>query len=255
MKAIILSAGQGARLLPLTESRPKCLIRLNGRSVLEWQLRGLASAGVEEAVVVTGFAAEQVESALHALVIPGLKVRTLHNPFFAVADNIGSCWAARGEMTGDFMILNGDTLFEPEVAQRLLAAETAPITITISRKPGYDADDMKVSDAEGVLQAVGKTLEPGVVTGESIGFLRFSAEGGRRFCETIDAVMRREGGLKRWYLSVIDEIARTFGDVKVLSIEGLDWGELDYPKDVPPSEALTARWLDRENSSDKVFAA
>ncbi len=106
-----------------------------------------------------------------------------------------------------------------------------------------------------MLQAVGKTLEPGVVTGESIGFLRFSAEGGRRFCETIDAVMRREGGLKRWYLSVIDEIARTFGDVKVLSIEGLDWGELDYPKDVPPSEALTARWLDRENSSDKVFAA
>ena len=67
MKAIILSAGQGRRLLPLTENRPKCLIPLATRSLLEWQLRNLAQAGVREAVVVTGFGADQIEGARRAV--------------------------------------------------------------------------------------------------------------------------------------------------------------------------------------------
>jgi NDP-sugar pyrophosphorylase family protein len=61
-RAIILAAGQGKRLLPLTESRPKCLIELSGRSLLAWQLIRLQAAGVEEAVVVTGFRADAVEA-------------------------------------------------------------------------------------------------------------------------------------------------------------------------------------------------
>jgi len=62
-KAIILSAGQGKRLSPLTDTRPKCLVELSGRTVLHWQLKHLAEAGITEAVVVTGFAADTVETA------------------------------------------------------------------------------------------------------------------------------------------------------------------------------------------------
>ena len=81
-KAIILSAGQGRRLRPLTDSRPKCLIDLAGSSVLHWQLRHLRTAGIEEAVVITGFAAAAVEAEVAGLDLPGLKVRTLFNPFW-----------------------------------------------------------------------------------------------------------------------------------------------------------------------------
>ena len=70
-RAVILSAGQGSRLLPLTEDLPKCLLDLSGRSMLDWQLRGLAEAGVPEAVVVTGFRADQVEAALQHIAPPG----------------------------------------------------------------------------------------------------------------------------------------------------------------------------------------
>jgi len=246
MKAVVLSAGQGRRLSPLTETRPKCLVRLSGRTVLEWQLRALARAGVEEAVVVTGFGVDQVEAAVHALSLPDLKIRCLHNPFYALADNLGSCWAAREEMQDEFLLLNGDTLFEPEIATRLLEAPPAPITLTISRKAVYDSDDMKVSDADGRLLAVGKTLAMATVTGESIGFTRFSADGAGRFLQMMDEVLRGEDGLRLWYLSVIDRLARADGEARVLSIEGLDWGELDFPRDVPPAEAMTARWCDQE---------
>ena len=74
MKAIVLSAGQGRRLLPLTETRPKCLAPLSGRSLLAWQLEGLNIAGVKEAVVVTGFGAEQVEAEIAAVTPRGMTV-------------------------------------------------------------------------------------------------------------------------------------------------------------------------------------
>lgn len=243
MKAIILSAGQGRRLLPLTETRPKCLIELQGVTVLEWQLRGLADAGVEEAVVVVGFGAEQVETVLAGLDLSGLRVRTLYNPFYGVADNLASCWIARGEMAGDFLILNGDTMFEPAVARRLREPVAAPITVTIDRKAAYDSDDMKVQLEGDRLIAIGKTLPAELVDGESIGLLRFTPAGGARFAEEVERQLRTPEGLKRWYLSVIDQIARSGTAVAVRSIEGLDWGEIDFPQDVVRAQHMVGRWL------------
>lgn len=245
MKTIILSAGQGSRLLPLTADVPKCLLDLSGMSLLEWQLRALAASGVEDVVVVTGFRSGRVDAAIDGMSSP-LRVRTLHNPFYALADNLASCWTARHEMTGDFMILNGDTLFEPAVTQKVLAAApSAPITVTIDRKATYDADDMKVSVANDRLVAIGKTLPPQSVDGESIGLLRFTADGGRLFVAQIEAMLKQEAGLKLWYLSAVDRIAREQGAVGICSVEGLDWGELDFPADLTGNRAMTAAWVER----------
>lgn len=245
MKAVILSAGQGSRLLPLTEARPKCLIELSGRSLLEWQLLALAQAGVEEAVVVTGFAAEQVEAMLAVHAPPGLRVRTRFNPFYNVSDNLATCWLVRDELRGGGMILNGDTLIEPEIARRLLAAPPAPITVTIDRKSHYDSDDMKVETEGTLLRAVGKTLPMATVDGESIGFLRFDAAGAERFIADLEGMMRSGDGLKLWYLSAINRLVHEGCEVRVMSIEGLDWGEMDFLPDVERNRELTAGWAAR----------
>jgi choline kinase len=244
MKAIILSAGQGRRLLPLTANRPKCLIPLSGRPLLEWQLRHLEAAGINEAVVVTGFGADQVEAALMTMQLGDISVSTLHNPFYAHADNLGSCWAALEEFDGDVLLLNGDTLFEIEIARRLVEHEpTTPITVTIDRKDVYDADDMKVQVAGAHLVAISKALDPRAVDGESIGFLRFDPAGAALFRASIEKAMRQPAGLDQWYLSVIDSLAQSGQQVGVLSIEGLGWGEMDFPADVKRNERLTRDWV------------
>ncbi|EIT69410.1 MULTISPECIES: NTP transferase domain-containing protein [Hydrocarboniphaga] len=245
MKALILSAGQGSRLLPLTVSRPKCLIELSGLSLLEWQLQALAAAGVTEVVVVTGFSMDQVEAEVAKRAPAGLRVRTLYNPFYKLADNLATCWLVRAEMQGPCLILNGDTLIEPEIARRLLAAPDAPITVTIDRKPSYDSDDMKVHTEGSQLQAIGKTLTADVTNGESIGFLRFSAEGAARFVAEIERVMRLPEGVKLWYLSAINGLTQSGCEVRVVSIEGLEWGEVDFHPDVDRARALTAGWVQR----------
>jgi choline kinase len=242
-KAIILSAGQGSRLLPHTQDLPKCLLDLAGRSMLGWQLQGLARAGVKEAVVVTGFRADLVESALPGITPAGMLVRTSFNPFYKVADNLASCWMVRGELAGPVLTLNGDTLFEPAIARRLLAAPAADITVTIDRKPAYDEDDMKVITAGERLTAIGKKLPMAEVTGESIGFLRFSAAGAASFVAEIERTMRTLEGTSLWYLSAIHRLANVGTDVKVASIEGLQWGELDFPADLKRCRTIAADCL------------
>lgn len=255
MKVVILSAGQGRRLLPLTEARPKCLVPLAGMTLLEWQLRHLAEVGVEEAVVVTGFAAEQVDATAARFTDGGMRVRTLYNPFFSLTDNLASCWIARQEMTGPFLLLNGDTLFEPAVAERLLLADEAPITLAIDRKPRYDADDMKVIADDLSLRSIGKTLDGPEVNGESIGFLRFSEEGAALFRAEIESLMRTPEGLKLWYLSVIDRLAKETGRVQVSSVEGLDWAEVDFVVDYRAAKLLTERWLAEQEGDEAQEAS
>lgn len=239
-RAIILAAGQGKRLLPLTEDRPKCLVELSGRTLLAWQLLRFEAAGLEEAVILTGFRADQVTAEIERLGLKRLRVRTVFNPFYSVADNLASCWILRGEFDREVLLVNGDTLFGPGVAERLIAAPSAEITVTVDRKGSYDADDMKVLTKDGRLVSIGKTIE--AYDAESIGFLRFSAAGAARFAAGVEAALQRPEGLRRWYLSVIDELARAGVDVRVASVEGLEWGEMDFPPDVENLNRLSRNW-------------
>ncbi|MRR58345.1 MAG: phosphocholine cytidylyltransferase family protein [Deltaproteobacteria bacterium] len=230
----MLSAGQGKRLLPLTAERPKCAVNIHGQSMVEWQIDELFKCGVEDICVMVGYEADLVEKLLDERYGKGC-VRTLFNPFFAVADNLGTCWVARQEMTEDFILLNGDTLFHTTVLEKLLESEPNPITVTIDRKGCYDVDDMKVIlDGERLVR-IGKDLPLDQVHAESIGMLLFRGEGPDLFRRTVEEVLRRPTALKRWYLSIIDEIAQ-HRPVLTCCIEGLAWGEVDCPADLKQAE-------------------
>ena len=233
MKAIVLSAGQGRRLLPLTDREPKCLLEVDGpRTVLEFQLRSLARCGIRQVTVVVGFGADRVERFLDANRIPGLRVDSLFNPFFASSDNLATCWLARSVMTEDFVLLNGDTLFEDRVLQRLLDDSRSPVTVTIDHKERYDDDDMKVSvDASGRLLAIGKQLPPESVGGESIGMLCFRDSGVKCFRDELERAIRGAEGLRAWYLSVVNEMAGRV-PIATVSIDGFWWREIDSRADL-----------------------
>jgi choline kinase len=237
-KAIILSAGKGSRLLPLTADRPKCLIELSGRTLLEWQLDSLEAAGVREVVVVTGFREDLVDSIAAARA----GVRTLFNPFYHVADNLGSVWMARSEFDRDILLLNGDTLVPPTLLAKVLAAKGGAVAVTVDEKDGYDADDMKVLREGDRLLRIGKALEPGQYNAESIGLLAFRGAGPALFVAQVEQMMRRPDGTRRWYLRAVDELAQAGADIRAVPIVGEAWQEVDFPEDVDAARALTARW-------------
>jgi choline kinase len=242
-RAIILSAGQGSRLLPVTRDLPKCLIPFAGRTLIEWQIAALVAHGIRDIHVVTGFRTEKVEAALAAIAgaSAGVSIATWFNPFYKVADNLGSCWIARAAMDRDFLILNGDTLVSPEIVATLLAGARAPISVTVDVKPAYDADDMKVRREGDRLMAIGKRLTAAESNAESIGMLAFRGEGPAIFTKQVEAMMRTPEGVLNWYLKAINAIAPT-GAVGTVSIEGMEWAEVDFPADLTIAGRLTEAW-------------
>ncbi|GJL61378.1 MAG: nucleotidyltransferase [Nitrospirales bacterium] len=236
MKTIILSAGQGRRLLPLTAENPKCLLQIGGKSLLEWQLQELRKCGIDHVAVVVGYGADKVEQCLR---LNGYEswVRTIYNPFYAVADNLGSCWVAREEMTEEFVLLNGDTLFESAVPQQLLASPRHPVTLVTDSKGTYDADDMKVILDGTKLARVGKTIPIHETHGESIGMMVFRDKGPAMFRRAVEQALRRPESLKKWYLSIIDELAQE-GLVWTSAIRGMKWGEIDNSSDLDQAHKL-----------------
>jgi choline kinase len=246
-KAIILSAGQGSRLGRLVDDRPKCLIDFGGRTLLDRQLDTLAANGVSEAVVVTGFHDDLVNSAV-ARRNGGPRVRTIYNPFFKVADNLGSLFMAREELTGACLVWNGDTLVSDALMAKVVGNDRAGICVTIDRKDGYDEDDMKVVvDPDGRLRAIGKRISEGV-NGESIGLLAFRSGGAERFREAIERDIRTPEGTTIWYLRVIHHLAQD-SEVWTFDIRGEQWGEVDFPEDVGRARLLVAAWDSGQGSA------
>lgn len=241
--AILLSAGQGSRMLPLTAERPKCMIEFSGRTLIEWQVEMLARGGVKRIDVVTGFMTDLLDEHLASIRDPRVEITTRFNPFYKVADNLGSCWIAREAMRGDFLILNGDTLVSEEIVARVQEGNGWPIAVTVDVKDAYDSDDMKVSRApDGRLDRIGKTLTAAESNAESIGFLAFRGEGADLFRDAVRAAMRTPEGVQHWYLKVIDSLAPS-GKVGTLSIQGLDWAEVDFLTDIELATKVTDRWV------------
>lgn len=253
MKVIILAAGQGRRLLPWTHHRPKCLLPFAGRSLLAWQLRTLATTPVDEVVVVTGFGAAQVETELARECPRGLFVSTTYNPFFGVADNIASCWAARDHLTGEAIIVNGDTLFDPRILTRLHQGARMPVTVATDVKSGYDADDVKVHIRDGKVARIGKTLPTGIIDAEAVGMILLRGVGGPTFVAAVDALMQQPHGVSRRYVAAVDDLAAR-GLVAPLCIAGLDWTEVDYPGDLGRAELLARQWTHAEQRERAALA-
>ena len=240
MKAIILSAGQGRRLMPLTSNMAKCSLTLHGASILEWQLSQIAQCDIDEVIVVTGFAFERVDAIVDS--IRFINVRTLHNPMYAHTDNLGTCWEARFEMDEPFVLMNGDTLFEAAVLQRLLNSDKSyPVTLATDSKPHFDLDDMKIiSDGDRLLK-VSKQLDISLVHGESIGLMVFNQTGAKAFTEKLEEMMDQSNALKLWYLSAIDQLASD-GLAGICPIDGLSWCEVDDAADFTAAADVVKQW-------------
>ena len=236
--AIILSAGQGKRLLPLTEARPKCMLHVAGKSILEWQVQALLAAQIDKLFIITGFNSDLVEAHIHdRFGAEQERINIVYNPFFSISDNLASCWMARHAMDGDFILLNGDTLFEPALLDTVLQSPPAPVTLTVDYKDSYDNDDMRVELHDSMVKAVSKTLPDEHTMAESIGLLYFRGEGPALFREHLDRQMKQGTGLRLWFLSVVDALAKQ-SLVRACSINGHRWCEIDFKRDLENAERV-----------------
>ncbi len=242
MRIIILAAGKGERLLPLTRNTPKPLLDMgNGRTLLEEQLRSLKDSGVvDDIVLVIGYLASQIEAKMELYQREGVSVRTVFNPFFGSSNNLMSLWLARHEMDDDFMVTNGDNLFASSVFERFETEAPAGISLACGPKRDFDFDDMRVHLIDGQVACVSKKLDDAESDAESPGLCTVRGERARTtFKQTLDKLARREPSLNAFWLETFNELYRSGVSVTPWMFEASKlWQEVDFHGDV---EALKRR--------------
>ena len=120
MKAMILNSGVARRLKPLTDNLPKCLLEVNGKSILERQIELLLSVGVKKYIITTGPLQDKIIDHVKEK-FPELDVVYTNNPKFETTNYIYSMWLARNEVDNDdILLLHGDLVFEKSVAQKIV---------------------------------------------------------------------------------------------------------------------------------------
>jgi len=242
MKVIILGAGQGKRLLPLTQDVPKALLDIGGRTLVRRQIDAFAACGLNEFVVITGYNATLMEAQLEEIAEQtGLTIRTVYNPFYAVSDNLASCWMARHEMADDFIQVNGDNVFQADLAQCIIDGAKGDVTVATNFKDKYDADDMKVMMDGDHLTEVGKMLPVEAVDAEAIGIYVFKGKGALAYRAVLEETMRDPSGLKQWFPSAVGTLAKQI-PIDVVNVGNREWSEIDFPVDLQATRQMVANW-------------
>lgn len=230
MKAIILAAGQGTRLLPFTRDHPKCLVPVAGRAILDHQLDALAAAGVDDVLVVGGYRIDRLEQHLSqrpAARRPGL----LLNPFWAVSNSIGSVWTARAALDAPFCLLNGDTILAPDLLRAALAAVRPGVNLVVEPARLFAPDDMRVRVADGAVTAVGKHLAEGAAQHRSLGVIVATDGGPHAYARALEEVIAADGGAQRFHHAVVGRLAAA-GKAHALVNTSPLWIEIDRPEDI-----------------------
>ncbi|MFC1887790.1 sugar phosphate nucleotidyltransferase [Candidatus Cloacimonadota bacterium] len=248
MRAILISAGKGTRLYPLTKNTPKSLLEVgDGLTLLEAQLHSLQEAGIEDITIIIGYRAEQIEAKLHKY-NKDFNIKTVYNPFYDVSNNLISVWMARYYMKEDFITINGDDMFTASVIKNLLKSENN-ITMVIDEKPEYDEDDMKIIHKNGLVKEVSKKIKPDLANGESVGIIKFSGHGPQIYVNTLEEMVRHPENKNVFYLKAIQEIINKGYPVHYSICNPGDWGELDFHPDL----MLIRQYVTQTNLVDKIF--
>jgi choline kinase len=226
--AIVLAAGVGSRLRPLTDDRPKCLVPVGRETIVHRMMRLLAAQGVSRFVVSTGYLEDVLREALMEAPRP---VTFVSNPDYASTQNVISLHRALAQLAPDesFVKLDGDVLFDEAVIARMLAAD-GDARVAVERSTTLGDEEMKVMVENGRVSRFGKRIDPTRAHGESIGIEWFAASAARRVKKAIDSAVRA-GRTDLYYEDVYNDV---LGDVvmRAVSVDASEWMEVDDAADL-----------------------
>ncbi|MEE2657893.1 MAG: phosphocholine cytidylyltransferase family protein [Candidatus Latescibacterota bacterium] len=231
MRAIILAAGAGTRLRPLTDGRPKCLVPIGGKTLLGHQLHALHAHGVSDVHLVIGFEADQIRTYCrdHSL----CTIRCIENERWESTNSIHSLYMARASLEGDILLFNCDVLFHPEILSRMLDQEGSNISVD-SQMPRIAGEMNAVVSKGGRIDAIAKNLDLERVQAVSVQLARFDSEGAALVRAEVERLT--DEGLKEAFptSSYTPLIAR--GKLVAVEVGDLPWAEIDSLEDFERAE-------------------
>lgn len=238
MKAIILAAGVGSRIRPLTDNCPKCLLKVDGKTILEMMISHLQGCGINEVVFVLGYLQEQIKGFVKTN-FPDLKAHFVTNVRYAETNTGFSLMLTREYIKeSNFIKFDADVVFDKEILKKLIECEYVNC-LCIDKNINLDAEEIKVviEDENRVIKA-SKTVNPKDAVGESIGIEKISSETAKLLFAELEKMMEDEKNHQEYYESAYERLIEKSVPFHALDISGLKWTEIDTKEDFIIAERI-----------------
>lgn len=252
LKAIILAAGEGKRLRPYTQDRPKCLVEIDGRSLLDRQLAVLATEAFDLIVLIGGYRVEMLKR-------PGIESRA--NPRYSETNMVWTLFCAEEDLDGDVLLCYGDIVYSRGILQAILSSK-ADIAVAIdldwesywharNENPLDDAETLKLAADGRILEIGQKPKSLDEIEGQYMGLMKFSAKGTqllkKTFHEAKTAGALRGKSLEKAYMTdLLQAMIDRHYRLDAVPVHG-GWVEVDTVSDL--LSETTKRRLDLISNS------
>ena len=245
MKAIILAAGRGSRMKGMTDDRPKCLVELRGKALLEWQLEALKKAGIHEIAIVTGYKRE---------LLAGYGLVEFHNPRWAETNMVSSLGCAHEWLNAEPCIVSYSDIFYDVSAVTSLMDSAARLAVTFDphwlelweqrfENPLLDAETFRLNSDGTVAEIGNKPVSVEDVQGQYMGLLRFTPDGWHEVVRIWAGLTAAEGD-KMHMTGTLQKVIEA-GKIPVSAIPyEREWGEIDSADDIEVYESRGEPVLD-----------
>lgn len=238
MKAIILAAGVGSRIRPMTDNCPKSLLRINGKTILEMMISNLQDCGINEIVFVLGYLQGQIKEFVKTD-FPNLNARYITNERYAETNTGFSLMLAK-DLIGEsaFIKFDADVVFDKEILQRLIECGYENC-LCIDKNINLDAEEIKVivEDENRIVKA-SKTVNPKEAVGESIGIEKISRETAKLLFSELELMMQDKQHHQEYYEGAYERLIEKNVPFHALNISGLRWTEIDTHEDFATAEKM-----------------
>jgi len=231
MHAVILCAGIGSRLRPYTDDNPKILVRLGQKAIGQYMIEHLLAVGIKDIVVVTGYHYEKVEKRLVEW-FPEAQFTFLRNNVYEETNTAYSLSLVEDVVKeNDFIKLDGDVVCELNLLKKLIKSEYKNC-LCFDRNIHLAKEEVKVelNDHNSVI-SVGKTVDPQIAQGESIGIEKLSKEAAPFFFAELKSLLTDPQNAQAYYDDSYPTLIKKGIPFSGLDISGLKWVEIDTHED------------------------
>lgn len=237
MIGVILAAGMAKRLRPLTDERPKCLLKVGNRTLLERIADAMTKdAGCKELVVVTGYRANMIREYLTEH-YPDVKITFLDNADYENNNNIYSLWMASKVVKGqDVLLMDSDILCDPEAVKRI--GQQQEPALAVQRHELGEEEIKVIVNADGRITELNKTCNPAYAIGESVGIEKMTADYMNALCDELDLMIEKEGLINIFYERAFERLIEQGNSFKVVDTTDCFSIELDTPEDFERAKEL-----------------
>ncbi len=243
MIGVILAAGMAKRLRPLTDTKPKCLLKVGERTLLERTVDAMRQAGITEFLVVTGYRGEMIRDFLEGYAKTyAVSFTFLDNADYEHNNNIYSLWMACQKVRGfDFLLMDSDILCDPAAVVRIAQEQTSALAVNCHE---LGEEEMKVVvDADSRIIEVSKTCRPEDAMGESVGIEKITADYSEALARELDQMILQEGLIDIFYERAFERLIPQGHTFKVVDTTHFFSYELDTPEDFQRAQVLMPKEL------------